>query len=159
MTDRLTKLREKAEEILKQKINNNLMSEKRDIELLIQEFEIQQIELEIQNNELREAQHKSANALKKYYELYDNSPIGYSSINSEFVIKEVNNTFLRMLQKNKSEVVGKKISKFLNGADQDTFYFFINKIIENKKSCQFASFCDRIGLSPFPLCQKRGNSL
>ena len=129
MPDKLNQLRKKAEEILKQKISNNMMPDIQDIEHLIQEFEIQQIELEIQNNELRETQQKSADALKKYYDLYDNSPIGYTSINSEFIIKEVNNTFLTMIQKNKLDVIGKKITKFLNEADQDAFYFFFNKII------------------------------
>lgn len=108
MPDKLKQLRKRAEDIFKQKLNENKMPDFQDIEHLIQEFEIQQIELEIQNTELREAQQKSSEALKKYYELYDNSPIGYTSINSDFLIKEVNNTFLQMIQKNKSEVIGKK---------------------------------------------------
>ncbi len=106
----------------------------KDIESLLQEFEIQQIELEIQNNELREAQLKSTESLGKYYDLYDNSPIGYVSINGDFIIIEANKTFLNLIKKNKIDVINKKITKFINDSDQDSFYFFINRILsENTK--------------------------
>jgi len=134
MLDRIKQLRQKAEDILKQKIKNDSMLDIKDIESLLQEFEIQQIELEIQNNELREAQLKSTESLNKYYDLYDNSPIGYASINSDFIIKEANNTFLHLIKKNKIDVINKKITKFINDSDQDSFYFFINRILsENTK--------------------------
>lgn len=151
MSDRkLHLLRKKAEEILKEKINNNLMPEIQDIELLIQEFEIQQIELEIQNNELREAQTQSTQALNKYYDLYDNSPIGYASINNDFIILEANQTFLNFVKKNKSDIINKKITKFINESDQDIFYFFINKILD-KNSKETTELNLKIGDKKIPV--------
>ena len=49
-----------------------------------------QIELEMQNEELKHANAQAENALSKYYELYDLAPIGYFTINEQGKILEVN---------------------------------------------------------------------
>jgi hypothetical protein len=51
-----------------------------DIDELIHELEVHQIELEMQNEELRHAQLDLEAARHKYSDLYDFAPVGYFSI-------------------------------------------------------------------------------
>lgn len=57
---------------------------------LLQELQVHQIELEMQNEEMKLANSQAENALFKYYELYDLAPIGYFTVNEQGRILEVN---------------------------------------------------------------------
>jgi two-component system, chemotaxis family, sensor kinase Cph1 len=84
-----SKLREKAEKILLNQLNQiNEQSINKDE--LIHEFRVHQIELEIQNEELRESQIKLEDSQRKYFDLYNFAPDGYFTLNKEGIILEVN---------------------------------------------------------------------
>ena len=51
-----------------------------DIRNLVYEFQVYQIELELQNEELRSAQHQLALSLDRYTQLYDQAPIGFLTL-------------------------------------------------------------------------------
>ena len=55
-------------------------------------MQVHQIELEMQNEELRLAYETSESALKKYTILFDLSPMGYFTLDSEGAICELNFT-------------------------------------------------------------------
>jgi PAS domain S-box-containing protein/putative nucleotidyltransferase with HDIG domain len=58
----------------------------------------------------------------RYKDYYDNAPYGYHSANIEKVILEVNDTWLRMLGYERSEVVGKmKVTDLMTGDGLETF--------------------------------------
>ena len=65
-------LRMKAEDQLKDKQKKSGVSEmENDIKKLVHELQVHQIELEMQNEELKIAHEKAYNAIEKYTELYD----------------------------------------------------------------------------------------
>jgi PAS domain S-box-containing protein/putative nucleotidyltransferase with HDIG domain len=59
---------------------------------------------------------------RKYYDLYENAPDGYHSIDSDGIIIEANNTWLKMFGYAKDEVIGKlKLIELLTDEDLKTY--------------------------------------
>ncbi len=83
------KLRKKAEEILDSQLNRIKQSSTDDNEI-IHELRVHQIELEIQNEELRESQRKLEYSQRKYFDLYNFAPAGYFTIDKDGLILDVN---------------------------------------------------------------------
>ena len=61
-----------------------------DSERQVHELEVHQIELEMQNEELREAREAMEALLEKYTDLYDFAPVGYLTLDQQGVICEAN---------------------------------------------------------------------
>ena len=80
------KFREKAEELYKNK-ENNPNDKSWDLDELIYELNVHQIELELQNEELREAQLKLEDSRRKYFDLYNFAPMGYFTLNKRSIIQ------------------------------------------------------------------------
>jgi chemotaxis family two-component system sensor kinase Cph1 len=57
---------------------------------LIEELRIHQIELELQNEELRESQMKLTDSQNKYFDLYNFSPVGIFNLDKNGIILDVN---------------------------------------------------------------------
>ncbi len=83
------KLQEKAEKILDNQITHT-KEQSIDNNELIHDLRVHQIELEIQNEELRESQLKLEDSKRKYFDLYNFAPDGYFTIDKGGIILEVN---------------------------------------------------------------------
>ena len=103
LTDNST-LRQRAEALLKRKLSNSgSQRSDADIQKLIHELEVHQIELEMQNEELRLAREREAElAIEKYIELYDFVPSGYFTISKEGKIIDLNLSGANMLSKERA---------------------------------------------------------
>ena len=73
-------LRRKAEELLKKRPSASSKLSEADILKLIHEFEVHQIEIEMQYEELILAREQAISAAEKYIELYDLAPSGYFTL-------------------------------------------------------------------------------
>jgi PAS domain S-box-containing protein len=71
------------------------------------ELEIHQIELEMQNRELRESQQHLEEARARYSDLYDFAPVGYCTLDPEGYIQEINLTASAMLQTPREGLIGR----------------------------------------------------
>jgi hypothetical protein len=77
-------LRIKAEEKLKEKqVNLNRQVPETDVKRLLHELQVHQIELEMQNEELCQANETAEAALKRYTMLYDFAPMGYFTLDAD----------------------------------------------------------------------------
>ena len=77
-----------------------------EIQKLVQELQIHQVELDMQNEELRQSQGETEAALAKYADLYDSAPIGYFTFNPQGVILEANLTGIRLLEVERGSLMG-----------------------------------------------------
>jgi PAS domain S-box-containing protein len=86
------------------------------------ELRVHQIELEMQNEELRRAQADLEASRARYFDLYDLAPVGYCTLDAAGIIEEVNLTAARMFGVTKDLLVGKPLTDFVHRDSQDTFY-------------------------------------
>jgi len=136
MTD-AQKLRRKAEEKLKagKKAEPSLEA---DVKKLMHELQVHQIELEMQNEELREAYATAETALKKYTLLYDYDPKGYFTLDSEASICELNFTGAEMLGEKRHSLINSSFKLFVSEVSLPTFNSFFSKLYtgDSKESCE-----------------------
>ncbi|WP_321492542.1 ATP-binding protein [uncultured Desulfobacter sp.] len=119
------KLRRFAEKTLEETaIDNDDLSEKspENIASMVHELRVHQIELEMQNEELRRIQGELEKTQNRYSHLYDFSPVGYFSISEKGVIKEANLTISSMLKRDRGALIGKPLTQFVLKDDQDIYY-------------------------------------
>ena len=89
---------------------------------LVHELQTHQIELELQNEDLRRTQEELSSARDRYSDLYDFAPVGYVTIEQNGLIREVNLTFARMLGLARPALIESPFSAVVCPDDQDTFY-------------------------------------
>ena len=125
-------LRKRAEEF----VNKNLSALKkmppRDIQNLIEDLNIHQVELQMQNEELRRTQLKLEKARDNYTNLYDFAPAGYFTITPEGIIVKANLTGAVMIGLEREVLIGKPFTDFINKNDQDVFYLHRKKLFKTK---------------------------
>jgi PAS domain S-box-containing protein len=90
------------------------------------ELLVHQIELEMQNEELRCAQVELEASRDRYFELYDLAPMGYCTLGEQGLILEANLATARMVGVPKAELAGKPLSRFIAKEDQDLHYLLMN---------------------------------
>lgn len=131
-------LREKAEEKLKNKLNPAENLNEFEAQKLIHELEVHQIELEMQNLELAEAEERSRKATERYTSLYDFAPMGYFTLDRACMIKALNLSGARMVGYERNMLQNKDFRIFVLPESRDTFNVFFQKIFEtdNKKVCK-----------------------
>ena len=88
---------------------------------LLHELRVHQIELEMQNDELRRSQLDLEAARDKYSDLYDFAPVGYFSIGKKGMISAANLTGSTMLGVERGSLIGKPFSHFIHEDDQDLY--------------------------------------
>jgi two-component system, cell cycle sensor histidine kinase and response regulator CckA len=95
-----------------------------------QELRVHQIELEMQNEELRTAQKDLEAARKRYFDLYDKAPVGYCIISEEGLILEANFTAAMMLDDTRNELVKQPFTRFIFKEDQDIYYLHSKQLFK-----------------------------
>ena len=98
---------------------------------LLHELQVHQIELEMQNVELRESHIALDIARTRYFDLYDLAPVGYLTLNEHGLIQQANLTLASQLIVARSTLIQQPLSKFILKADQDIFYLNHKKLIES----------------------------
>jgi PAS domain S-box-containing protein len=85
-----------------------------DAQLLFQELRVHQIELQMQNEELRRTHADLDAARERYFDLYDMAPVGYCTVNDEGRIVEANLTAATLLGVTRSALVKRLITHFIH---------------------------------------------
>ena len=96
----------------------------------LHELRVHQIELEMQNEELRRAQAELEAARARYFDLYDLAPVGYCTLSEQGLILETNLTAATLLGVARGALVQQPISRFIFPEDQDLYYLFRKQLFE-----------------------------
>lgn len=99
---------------------------------LIHELQVHQIELEMQNDELRRIQSELEKTRDRYAHLYDFIPIGHFTVTEKGMIKEANLTIASMLGVERGALIGKPFTRFVLKDDQDIFYKHRQHLLETR---------------------------
>lgn len=97
------------------------------------DLQVHQIELEIQNRELREKQQELEAARDKYADLYDFAPVGYLTLDDKGVIREINLTAAEQLGKPRKQLVDKPLSAYLVNGDSKLFFNGLHKELDGEE--------------------------
>ncbi len=92
-----------------------------DTKKILQELRVHQIELELQNEELKRSQEDLVRQRERYYQLFHNAPIGYALIDSNGLIRKVNHTLCRMLELN-YDALNRPLSRYIHEEDRKLFF-------------------------------------
>jgi PAS domain S-box-containing protein len=101
---------------------------------LLHELQVHQIELEMQNDELRRTQAALDTAQAHYFDFYDLAPVGYCTVSSKGLISQANLTLARLIGVTRDMLVAQPFSQFVEPQDQDTFHFFRQNLLDSGKT-------------------------
>jgi PAS domain S-box-containing protein len=102
-----------------------------DAKLLFHELRVHQVELEMQNEELRRTQHELELSRTRYFELYDLAPVGYMTLSERGLIQKANITVATMLGVARKDLLQKPVSKYIFSEDQDLYYLHRKKLLSS----------------------------
>ena len=123
-------LRQRAEEVLRRNPEEVREMPVGDIQDLVHELQVHQIELEMQNEELRRIQREMESARDRYLDLYDFAPVGYVTLSEKGIILEANLTVATMLGVERGHLIKGPLTGLIIREDQDTYYLHRRKLFE-----------------------------
>ena len=127
-------LRQKAEAQFRER--EKLSSEKlgdlspETMRTILHELRVHQIELEMQNEELRRAEAEADTSRARYFDLYDLAPVGYVTVSEAGLILEANLTAATLLGLVRPALVNQPFSRLILKEDQDIYYKHRQQLFE-----------------------------
>ncbi len=136
--DERSDLRRRAEALLEDPLPELEALSAAEARRLLEELRVHQVELELQNQTLRQAQLERELLLEQYTDLYDSAPIGYFSLDENGVIRRANLTGAAMLGQDRAALVGQRLSRYVAPSDQETYHFYLVRLFqhEDRERCQ-----------------------
>lgn len=158
---RQTELRRRAEIVASQgshlHVETATALSPQESERAFHELRVHQFELEMQNEELRRAQDELDAARARYFDLYNQAPVGYLTVSESGRVLEANLTATTLLGLSGNELVRLPLSRFVAPNDQDNFYLFRKNLLATgqHQACELemvrsdgASFWGHLEASP-----------
>lgn len=134
-SSKLRELRRRAEELLEDSGREESDSfPHRDIMHLVHELEVHQIELQIQNEELRAASKSLEESRRAYAELYNLAPIGYVTTDGNGIVTSANYMALNLLNVSADRFMGLAFFIFIHPEDRETYNTLIAKAGAGKEA-------------------------
>lgn len=119
-----------------------------EVQRLVHELRVHQIELELQNEELRESRDRLEENLERYTDLYDFAPVGYFTLTHDGTILELNFAGSALLGQVRFRLIGRRFGLFVTEEDRPGFNAMLDLTLAgtSRKSCDVA--LDRAGKPP-----------
>jgi len=105
---------------------------------MLHELRVHQIELEMQNEELRRLQGAQDILQARYFDLFDLAPVGYCTVSEAGLIQQANLTVATLLGMARGALARQPFSRFIQKEDQDIFYLHRKQIFAtgDPQSCE-----------------------
>ena len=95
-----------------------------DMRRTVHELQVHEIELQMQNEELRRTQEELQEACARYANLYDFAPCAYLTLGANGEIREANLAAAHLLGVDRRSLLRQKFSRFILAESQDDYYLF-----------------------------------
>ncbi len=129
--DERSDLRRRAEKVAREKEVDHLKSiSPEETQRMLHELRVHQIELEMQNDVLRDKQVELEEAKGRYFDLYNLAPVGYCTLSEKGLILEANFTIATLLGEARIDMVNHPITRFILKEDQDIYYLHRKQLFE-----------------------------
>jgi PAS domain S-box-containing protein len=96
----------------------------------LDELTLHQVELELQNAELRRIQLLLLASRARYFDLYNRAPVGYFTLNQAGFIRKANLTAAHLLGTTRGALVKQSLTRFIVPDDQDIYYHHKKQLVE-----------------------------
>lgn len=105
---------------------------------LLHELRVHQVELEMQNEALRQTQIELEKSRDRYVDLYDFSPVGYLTLSRDAMIDEINLTGAALLGLERSKLTHRRFANFIVPADIDRWHRHFISVLksDHKLGCE-----------------------
>lgn len=101
---------------------------------LLHELQVHQVELQMQNEELRQMQIAMEASRDSYVDLFDFAPVGYITLSREGMVSAINLTAADMLGVVRKQLLSRRFSQFVAEEDRDRWYrHFISVVQHNQR--------------------------
>ncbi len=100
------------------------------IRQMLHELQVHQIELTIQNEELRRVQAEIEAVKARYFDLYNLAPVGYCTLSDAGLILDTNLTAAQLLGYTSSALIKQPVTRFILQEDQDVYYLHRKLLFE-----------------------------
>jgi PAS domain S-box-containing protein len=133
-----SELRKRAEGKLKSQITKPRVISDKETLKLIHELQVHQIELEMQNDELRKAQSELEESRTKYSDLYDFAPVGYFTFDKHGLILGANLTAAKELGIERGGLINKPFRTYIVTEDRKLFDSHMQKVYksDDRQTCE-----------------------
>lgn len=104
---------------------------------LLHELRVHQIELEMQNQELRDSQAALDQARERYFNLYELAPVSYCVLNQMGIITQANLTAASLFGVTRRALLARPLSRYVAKVDQDVYFLHQKRMVEQCESQSF----------------------
>jgi two-component system, sensor histidine kinase PdtaS len=134
--DRGVELRRRAEYVMREGADGarGAPEEGQDAMRLVHELRVYQIELELQNEELRESRTKAEESLRQYLDLYEYAPVPYLTLDRAGTILRANIASESSLCVERSRLIGRPLADRLAPGDRPALAGFLASV--NASGCR-----------------------
>lgn len=137
MTDPIRTLRHRAEAALQQNLNQSdeqlATMSLSAVQEMLHDLHVHQIELEMQNEELRRARDELYASQARYFDFYDLAPVGYCTVSESGKILQANLTAASLWGIARDTLPGQWIDLLFSSQDRDACYLFRQRLIQTRE--------------------------
>jgi len=105
----------------------------KEIRRRFHELRVHQIELEMQNEQLRQAQVALDAERRRYCNCFDMAPVAYCTVSEKGLILEANLSAFNLLGLVRGTLVGQMFTQFILNEDQDRYYLLRRQLFESSE--------------------------
>ncbi|MCF8351732.1 MAG: PAS domain S-box protein, partial [Bacteroidales bacterium] len=132
-SSKTNQLRQKVEKLLQERGRvENFRKYAHKLERLIEELNVYQIEMDLQNEELRKSEENHHIEKEKYNDLFEFSPESLITLDKNLRITNSNLATVDLLELERSRLLSQPFSSFVHPDDQDDFYRLLKSLVEKK---------------------------
>ena len=109
---------------------------------LLHELQVHQVEVDLQDEELRRSRAELETSLNRQVQLYDYAPVGYFTLDFNAVLRELNRTGAALLGLEREILRGRSLESFLTAEGTSTLRAMLRRVAEGAPS-EFADLALR----------------